>query len=114
MQKFLPAGDYEWELEDSDFVPILTEYLTAPLELIELSVCSCNSNSTTRRYKYNKNVLICTDMCKCLYCNNNAAESNIVAPQDIEIDSQRKLLHGEHVVIPSQHNDNETSILQCP
>ena len=86
MQKFPPDGDYEWQLEDSEFVPILAEDLTAPLELIELSVCSCNSDSTSRRYKYNKNVLIYTDMCKCLYCNNNAAESNIVAPQDIEID----------------------------
>ena len=35
---------YGWEFNDSFFVPILTDKLPAPLELIELSVCTCKSD----------------------------------------------------------------------
>ena len=35
---------YRWEFNDSLFVPILTDKLPAPLELIELSVCTCKSD----------------------------------------------------------------------
>ena len=85
MQNLPPAVDYRWELNDSSYIPILTENLPAPLELIELSVCSCKSDCSTKRCKCNKNGLICTDMCRYLNCKNND-ESDIVAPQDIEID----------------------------
>ena len=86
MQNLPPAVDYGWELNDSSYILILTENLPAPLELIELSVCSCKSDCSTKRCKCNKNGLICTDMCKCLNCKNNDDESGIVAPQDIELD----------------------------
>ena len=84
MQNLPPAVDYGWELNDSPYILILTENLSAPLELIELSVCSCKSASSTKRCKCNKNGLTCSDMCKCLNCKNNKDESDIVAPQDIE------------------------------
>ena len=62
------------------------ENLPVPLELTELSVCSCKLDCSTKTCKCNKNGLICTDMCKCLNCKNNNNKSDIVDPQDIELD----------------------------
>ena len=44
--------------------------LPAPLALIELSLCSCKTNCYSNRCKCRKNRLICTDMCKCVGCEN--------------------------------------------
>ena len=44
IQNIPPAVDYGWGLNDSSYIPILTENLPAPLELIELSDCSCKSD----------------------------------------------------------------------
>ena len=65
-----PEG-YGWELNGTCLDPIMTDNLPAPLALIELSVCSCKGDCSTRRCKCFKNALVCTDMCKCQECKNN-------------------------------------------
>ena len=52
-------------------MPILTYELPAPLAFIELSICSCKTKCATNRCKCRKNALQCTDMCKCVDCEND-------------------------------------------
>ena len=59
-----PEG-YGWELNSSLLDPIMTDNLPAPIGLIELSVCNCESRCASKRCRCLKNNLVCTDMCKC-------------------------------------------------
>ena len=65
--------NYGWESSGEAYWPILTDELPAPLSLIELSVCSCKTKFATNRCKCRKNALQCTDMCKCVDCENDDA-----------------------------------------
>ena len=51
-------------------MPILTNELPAPLAFNELSVCSCKTKCAFNGCKCRKNTLQCTDMCKCVVCEN--------------------------------------------
>ena len=64
-----PEG-YGWELNSSLLDPIMTDNLPAPISLIELSVCNCESRCASKRCRCLKNNLMCTDMCKCQNCKN--------------------------------------------
>ena len=71
IQNIPSALNYGWESCDKVYNPIMTDELPAPLALIELSVCGCKTKCTTRRCKCFKNKLPCTDMCKCVDCEND-------------------------------------------
>ena len=71
LQRLPPAINYGWENNNGVLVPIMTDNLPAPLALIELSVCGCQSDCCTDRCKCRKNKLVCTDMCKCNGCENS-------------------------------------------
>lgn len=63
--------DFGWERSDDAYKPIMTDKLPAPVALIELSVCSCTTKCVNNRCKCRKNKLQCTDMCKCIDCDND-------------------------------------------
>ena len=86
IQNLPPAINYGWEDDnDSTLVPIMTNNLPAPLALIELSVCSCQSNCTTKRCKCKKNKFLCTDMCKCRDCHNDDANTGDDDDEDVDL-----------------------------
>ena len=75
--------NYGWELNGESLDPILTDNLPAPLGLIELSVCGCTGDCSTKRCKCYKYNFVCTDMCKCRNCSNN----EVCASSDLELDT---------------------------
>ena len=66
--------NYGWDVSYKSYVPIMSDELPAPLALIEHSVCSCKTNCCSNRCKCYKNQLNCTDMCKCIDCENDDAD----------------------------------------
>ena len=86
LQNFPPPEDFGWEKIDGELVPVMTDCLPTPMALIELSVCGCKSNCKTNRCKCKKNHLTCTDMCKCINCDNSGTQEN--DDSDIEIDDE--------------------------
>ena len=71
IQSLPPAINYGWEFVEEAFSPIMTDNLPAPSALIEMVSCSCKSNCLTNRCQCRKNGFICTDMCKCVNCEND-------------------------------------------
>ena len=53
------------------YLPILTDELLASISLTEMSMYSCKTKSGTNRCKFRKNASRCTDMCKCVDCEND-------------------------------------------
>jgi hypothetical protein len=76
IQNLPPPENYGWELKDRSLVPIMTNNLPTLTALIELSVCGCKGDCSTKRCKCSKNELVCTDMCKCNGCTNNDDDLN--------------------------------------
>ena len=75
LQQLPLPENYGWEWEKNLLVPIMTDNLPAPIAMIELSMCSCKTNCNTMRCKCRKNYLLCTDMCKCIHCENDELEN---------------------------------------
>ena len=53
------------------YLPILTDELLASISLTEMSMYSCKTKCGTNRCKFRKNASRCTDMCKCVDCENH-------------------------------------------
>lgn len=71
LQSLPIPDDYGWETEQGSFSPIMTRNLPAPVALIEMSSCSCQTGCKTNRCGCKKkNNLTCTDLCKCKDCEN--------------------------------------------
>lgn len=88
----LPSPEaYGWEREGDTLVPIMTGNLPAPLALIELSVCKCKSNCSTKRCKCFKNDLVCTDMCKCSSCENDGNRDDADDESDVALSSDEDI-----------------------
>ena len=85
IQNLPPPQNYGWELNGESLDPILTDNLPAPLGLIELSVCGCNGDCSTKRCKCYKNKFVCTDMCKCTSCSNDDVYES--SDQELDTDS---------------------------
>ena len=62
LQNLPPPEDFGWEKIDGKLVPIMTDCLSTPMALIELSVCCCKLNCKTNRCKCKKNNLTSTDI----------------------------------------------------
>ena len=60
----------------------MTDELSVPLELMELSVCGCKTSCNTMRCKCVKNQLMCTDLCKCVSCKNDGTEFDVIVHDD--------------------------------
>ena len=58
-------------MNDTSLDPIMTDKLPAPLAHIKLTICNCKGSCSTQRCKCFKKSLVCTDMYKCLACNNS-------------------------------------------
>ena len=83
IQNLPPAQHYGLELNGCSLDAILTDNLPPPLALIELSVCGCKSDCSTRRCKCLKNNLVCTDMCKCLEnCSNDGSNEEHIFDEE--------------------------------
>lgn len=85
MQRLPSFEGFGWEVVNDRIVPIMTDELPAPVALIELSVCSCKkAKCDSNRCKCYKNNLQCTDMCKCLSCENtdDQREEELVESED--------------------------------
>ena len=68
----LPSPErYGWELNGISLGPVMKDNLLATLAPIELSICNCKGDCSTRRCICFKNSLLWTDMCKCSACNNS-------------------------------------------
>lgn len=78
--------NFGWESSGNAYTPIMTDELPAPLALIELSVCSCTTKCSTNRCKCKKNNLQCTDMCKCVDCENDNMSDG--SDKEIEYESE--------------------------
>lgn len=58
-----PQG-YEWELEDSEWSPVMSQLLPAPEAIIHLIKCGCaKSRCSTNHCQCKKAGLNCTDLC---------------------------------------------------
>ena len=55
----------------NNITPILTDNLPAPIYLIELSAGGCKTGCKTNPCKCMKSGFTCTNMCKCVQCENN-------------------------------------------
>ena len=53
------------------YLPILTDELLASISLTEMSMYSCKTKCGTNTCKFRKNASRCTDMCKCVDCEND-------------------------------------------
>lgn len=83
IQNLPDATGYGWENVNNALVPILTDELPAPTELIELSMCSCKTNCETNRCSCRKNKLSCTEMCRCSdTCNNSENHSSTISESE--------------------------------
>ena len=78
LQNIRPMLSYGWESSGEAYWPILTDEVLAHLALIELSVYFCKTKSATNRFKYRKNYLQCSDMCKCVDCENDDAHHLLI------------------------------------
>ena len=76
LQNIQPLLSYGWESSGEAYSPILTGELLAPLALIELSVYFCKTKCATNRC--NIHPLQCTDMCKCVDCENDDAHDVLI------------------------------------
>ena len=69
---------YGWEAKDDVYVPIMTDELPVPLELMELKMCGCKTSCNTMRYKCVKNQMLCKALCKCVSCKNDSKEFDVI------------------------------------
>ncbi|KAJ8034055.1 hypothetical protein HOLleu_24474 [Holothuria leucospilota] len=62
----IPAPtEYSWKLVDGQLIPILCTNPPAPEPLLELRRCSCRGSCGTNRCGCKRNLMACTDACKC-------------------------------------------------
>ena len=66
---------------------MMTDELPAPIALVELSVCNCKTHCNNNRCKCYKNNLPCTDMCKCVNCENDDRRQDLNDTDDYETGS---------------------------
>ena len=78
--------NYGWELNGDSLDPIMTDNIPAPIVLIELSMCSCKTGCKTRRCKYLKHYLVCTDMCNCKNCENDGSNNSDDEVESVDSD----------------------------
>ena len=63
--------DNGWEEQDGRFLAIMTDQLPAPEYSIELNSCNCKKTKCTKgKCGCSRNGLKCTDLCKCIDCEN--------------------------------------------
>ena len=56
---------FSCKLDNENLISIMTDDLSAPTGLTEMSMCSCKTVSPSGRFTCKKNNLLCTEMCKC-------------------------------------------------
>ena len=65
---------FGWNRSGNTLVPITTDDLPAPLDMIELTICGCKSNCLTSRCKCKKFGLVGTDVCHPEKCENTPVD----------------------------------------
>ena len=78
-----PLG-YGWEPKDDIMVPIMTDELPVPLELMKFSVCGCKTATLWDANALNQ--LMHTDLGKCVSCKNVGTIFDVIAHEDISED----------------------------
>ena len=66
----------------------MTDKLPAPVSVIEMSVCTCNTGFANQRCKFRKNKLVCTEMCQCSDCENE--DNHFDAEWESDVDDNCK------------------------
>ena len=65
------ATDHGWEMKEGKLFPVMTDQLPAPKYSIEMNSCSCKKTQCVGgRCSCASNSLRCTDLCKCVGCEN--------------------------------------------
>ena len=86
--QLLPSFEnYDWEIHQDKIVALITDELPAALALVELIVCNCTILCNNNRSKCYKNNLPCTNMCKCIGCQNEGESENYEFDKNNEYDS---------------------------
>ena len=62
----------------------MTDQLPAPVSVIEMSVCKCNTWCANQRCIFRKNKLACTEMCKCSDCENEDNDFDAEWESDVD------------------------------
>ena len=82
-----------WQKVDGELQATMTDELPAPEYSLEMSSCGCKkTRCVTGRCQCSSNGLTCTDLCKCLDCNNNN-ESTHFDTVDDEVQSGSESNH---------------------
>ena len=55
---------FSYKLDNENLISIMTDDLSAPTGLTEMSMCSCKTVSPSGRCTSKKNNQLCTEMCK--------------------------------------------------
>ena len=71
-----PFENFGWENRQNKIENIMTDQLPSPLALVELSACSCKTLCKNNHCNYHEYDLPCTDMCKCISCQNEGQTEN--------------------------------------
>ena len=72
----LDPARFGWNRSGNTLVPITTDDLPAPHDMIELTMCGCKSNCLTSCCKCKKFGLVCTDACRCEKCENTPVDQS--------------------------------------
>ena len=79
--------DYGWKIVDDELVIDWTDEKPAPDAVIEMMSCKCRKPCNLQnKCSCHKNGLLCTDMCKCTFCENKLDEED--DDEDVENDEE--------------------------
>lgn len=66
----LKPDDWGWKLGNNNYVPITTDEVVAPDNLLKIVRCNCTENCSTNRCTCKRNQLKCTSTCGNCYGKN--------------------------------------------
>ena len=76
------AKGHGWELKEGKLFSIMTDQLPAPKFSIEMNSCNCKKTKCLSRCSCAKNGLRCTDLCKCIGCENEDMRFTTISIDD--------------------------------
>ena len=75
---------FGWSLSGKTLLPVTTDDVPAPVDMLELTMCGCKSTCTCKCRKFG---LVCTDACRCIECENITEEQSDKSDFEVDEDS---------------------------
>ena len=97
-----------WEVSDGVIMPVCTQDVIAPEDLIELVSCNCKGNCATKWYKCHNSDEACTDFCG---CSDECVNSDMALPENVldendEEDSENDFDFETVKVLPEDYEED--------